>query len=32
MYKLGDQWIETVYGQEHMVKAVKPVGLCPDDS
>lgn len=28
MRKLGDQWIEVINGQEHMVKAVKPVELC----
>ena len=33
MHKLGDQWIEMIDGQEHMVKAVKttvhpPCGLC----
>ena len=28
MHKLGDQWIETIDGKEHMLKAVKPVDLC----
>ena len=33
MHKLGDQWIEIIDGQEHMLKAVKttvhpPCGLC----
>lgn len=28
MRKLGDQWIEEIDGQEHMLKAVKPVELC----
>ena len=28
MRKLGEQWIEVIDGQEHMVKAVKPVELC----
>jgi hypothetical protein len=26
--KLGEQWIEMIDGQEHMVKAVRPVELC----
>jgi hypothetical protein len=26
--KLGEQWIEIIDGQEHMVKAVRPVELC----
>lgn len=33
MHKLGDQWIELIDGEEHMVKAVEttvhpPCGLC----
>jgi Lar family restriction alleviation protein len=28
MKKLGDQWIEIIDGQEHMVKAVAPIELC----
>ena len=28
MRKLGEQWIEVINGEEHMVKAVKPVELC----
>ena len=28
MHKLGEQWIETIDGHEHMVKAVAPVFDC----
>lgn len=28
MHTLGDQWIELIDGQEHMVKAVKKNGKC----
>ena len=28
MKELGEQWVEEIDGQEHMVKAVKPVELC----
>lgn len=28
MHKLGDQWIEIIDGQEHMVKAVEINGYC----
>lgn len=28
MHKLGEQWIEIIDGQKHMVKAVAPIELC----
>ena len=28
MRKLGEQWIEEIDGQKHMVKAVAPIELC----
>jgi hypothetical protein len=28
MRKLGEQWVEVIGGQEHMLKAVAPIELC----
>lgn len=28
MRKLGEQWVEEIYGKKHMLKAVAPVDLC----